>query len=204
MHTIPAGRLARERKARSRNAALRCGLALLGALLLTGSAPRAQTTRAQTTRDGTAAPVAEPPRDPLRGFNLGLSFGRQGIDDEEASTELGFELRFPETPWVLRPALGYLRTDDEARYAYGGLRADLRVSDRLILTPAGSVGYYERGSGIDLGSHVMFRIGFDVAYRINDSMLIGVGLHHLSNARIESRNPGIESLLLSWTWAPRW
>src|SRR5512135_2148777 len=50
------------------------------------------------------------------------------------------ELRFADSFLYLRPMLGLLATTDGAVYGYGGLRLDLYLGPRFVLTPNAALG----------------------------------------------------------------
>jgi lipid A 3-O-deacylase len=99
----------------------------------------------------------------------------------------------------LKPFGGVMGTTDRAFYGYGGFGIDLYFGSRWVLTPNAAVGFYERGSGKDLGSTIEFRTGAEFAYRFDDRSRLGLAFNHISNAGIDKRNPGEESLVLVYS-----
>jgi hypothetical protein len=65
--------------------------------------------------------------------------------------------------------------------------------------PVAAAGYFHRGAGKDLGSHLEFKTGLELAYRFDDMSRIGIAFDHISNAGLTKRNPGTESLLLTYS-----
>ncbi|WP_157879134.1 acyloxyacyl hydrolase [Pararhodospirillum photometricum] len=63
--------------------------------------------------------------------------------------------------------------------------------------PNTALGYYQRGGGRDLGYPLEFRSGLEIGWRFDGGMRAGVAMHHLSNANIGDRNPGVEELSLN-------
>jgi hypothetical protein len=143
--------------------------------------------------------------------SLSLWAGSFDVLSSGSSTEIGAELRFDsfakgERPvrWSLRPAIGVMGTSDDAKYAHAGFRLDLQLSgafDRVILTPQVAAGYYDRGDDKNLGGNLHFRSGIEAAVRLTDRQSLGALFYHLSNAGIDERNPGGESLVLTWSVA---
>lgn len=129
----------------------------------------------------------------------------------EESTELGAELRLDafargERPvsWSLSPAVGVMGTSGDVLYGHVGFRLDLPVPwggrrDRVVLTPQVAAGYYDRGHDENLGGDLQFRSGLEASVRLTRRHSLGVLFYHLSNAGIEDRNPGVESLVLQWS-----
>ncbi len=138
------------------------------------------------------------------------SFDVLGSED---STELGMELRLDpfvrgERPvsWSLSPAAGVMGTSDDALYGHVGFRLELPVPgpwggrrDRVVLTPQVAAGYYDRGDDEKLGGNLQFRSGLEAAVRLTRRHSVGVLFYHLSNAGIDDRNPGVESLVVQWS-----
>ncbi|MBI4182445.1 MAG: acyloxyacyl hydrolase [Proteobacteria bacterium] len=101
--------------------------------------------------------------------------------------------------WRLRPFVGVMGTADAAAYGYFGLGLDLGLSERVALTPNVAAGLYGDGSGKDLGHAVEFRSGLELSYRLDDGTRLGAAFHHTSNASLGDRNPGAESLVLTYS-----
>ena len=96
--------------------------------------------------------------------------------------------------WFIKPQAGVMVAGDGDYYVFGGLRADVPLGGRFILTPNANIGGYG-GGGYHLGSHFEFRTGVDLAYRFDNGLRLGVGFYHISNAGITRDNGGSESLL---------
>ena len=79
-------------------------------------------------------------------------------------------------------------------YLYGGINFDLLFWDHLLIAPGFAAGWYNQGSGKDLGYPVEFRSGIELSYQFDDWRRLGIHFYHLSNASIGHRNPGEESL----------
>jgi lipid A 3-O-deacylase len=127
-----------------------------------------------------------------------LAFGAGAWDFDHGQTagEVRGEYRFAQGLWFIKPFIGALGTTDSAVYAYGGLRADLIFAEHYVLMPNAAVGYFERGNGKNLGSHVEFKTGVEFAYRFDNAIRLGIAFDHISNAGITKQNPGTENLLL--------
>jgi hypothetical protein len=92
-----------------------------------------------------------------------------------------------------------MATGQGTLYAYAGLRADLPLEGRWMVSPNWGVGGYYFDGGRDLGGGLEFRSGVEVSYRLERGDRIGLCLYHLSNAALYKRNPGSESLALTYT-----
>jgi lipid A 3-O-deacylase len=102
------------------------------------------------------------------------------------------EYRFGDVLWIISPFVGTFGTAKGAFYGYGGFGFDINFFGRFIATPSAAVGYFEHGTGINLGAHTEFREGAEFDYRFDNLNRLGVGLYHMSNAGIGKQNPGVE------------
>jgi len=112
------------------------------------------------------------------------------------AAEFRGEYRFANGFYFIKPVVGAFGTTDSSVYVYGGLRADFIFFEHYVVMPVATVGYYDRGSGKDLGSHAEFKTGVELAYRFDNAMRLGIAFDHVSNAGLTKRNPGEENLLL--------
>lgn len=125
--------------------------------------------------------------------------------EDDQPLELGLEYRWPAIrPDVFHPRLalvptaGIAGTEDGNAWVYGGLRLDVALGEHWVTTPQFSITLYEDGDGKDLGGVLEFRSGLEVAYRFENGHRLGVLFYHLSNADFYDRNPGSNSLVLTW------
>jgi lipid A 3-O-deacylase len=102
------------------------------------------------------------------------------------------EYRFGDVLWIVAPFIGVMGTGKGAFYGYGGLGFDINFWEKWVVTPTAAVGYFEHGSGIDLGAHCEFRTGAEFDYRFDNLVRLGFGFYHISNAGIGKQNPGVE------------
>jgi hypothetical protein len=126
------------------------------------------------------------------------------LRDNYRKPELDVDYRFGSTIlWILRPQVGVLSAADGDYYAYGGFVADFHLLDHVVVTLNTAIGGYG-GHGYDLGSHVEFRNGGDIAYQFDNKWRLGVGFYHISNAGITRENGGSESTLLQLSVPMPW
>ena len=128
---------------------------------------------------------------------LALSAGVFEIKGDHAA-EFRLEYRSKLEWWIFRPFSGVMLTSDRALYGYGGILLDLYFGRRIVVTPSFAIGAFDRGHGKDLGHTVEFRSQIEVAYRFPDRSRLGISFNHLSNASISDKNPGAESLMLTY------
>lgn len=115
------------------------------------------------------------------------------------AAEFRLEYRSDKKLWVFKPFGGVMATSDGASYYYAGVLMDIYFGRRLVVTPSFAPGYYAKGSGYDLGHEIEFRSQLEVAYRFDDYSRLGVSFGHMSNASIGDKNPGTESLMVSYS-----
>ena len=101
---------------------------------------------------------------------------------------------------VLQPLVGAFGTSDGTFFGYGGLRIELPLSEHVVLMGDTAAGYWHHGTGLDLGAPIEFKSGVELAYRFADQSRLGVAFDHISNAGIAKLNPGVESLLLVYSY----
>lgn len=130
---------------------------------------------------------------------LALGAGGYDVLHNQTAGQFRGEYRFAQGLWRLKPLVGALVTTDKSVYAYGGLRLDLMLGEHVVLMPVATVGYFDKGDGKNLGSHVEFKSGAELAYRFNDASRLGIAFDHISNAGITRTNPGTESILLVYS-----
>lgn len=130
--------------------------------------------------------------------NVGM-FNALRSDDQ--AFQYGLEYRFDAWQYDLRPVIGGFGTSDGAAYGYAGLNWDIEVlTQELYVIPNFAVGAYHQGSGKDLGGALEFRSGIEVAYQFPSKQRLGVALNHLSNASIYDKNPGTESVIITYSF----
>ena len=101
---------------------------------------------------------------------------------------------------LIKPFAGFLGTNANTYYAYGGFGIDGYYGKRknFVMTPSVACGYYKDGNEIKAGNPLEFYIGIDVFYRFKNKARLGVGIFHISNADSGKKNPGSETLVLKY------
>lgn len=125
--------------------------------------------------------------------------GYYDINDDSDAGEFHVEYLSNSKWWVLKPFGGVMATTDTALYGYAGVRLDLFVGNRWVVTPSFAPGLYHDGDGKDLGHAVEFRSAIEVAYRLDNRARIGMSLYHLSNAGLSDNNPGTEVINIHYS-----
>jgi hypothetical protein len=120
-----------------------------------------------------------------------------------ATTQAQFRLEYRFAPsflWILQPLVGILTTTDRTFFGYAGVRIELPLGDHVVLIGDTAAGYWHHGRGLDLGNPLEFKSGVEFAYRFAGQSRLGIAFDHISNAGIAKLNPGVESLLLVYSY----
>lgn len=132
---------------------------------------------------------------------ISVGAGYYDLFDDQSAGEARLEYRFSEAQklYVFTPFVGVTATTDAATYGYAGIGLDIFLGRRLVLTPNFAVGVYGNGDGKDLGYALEFRSGVELAYRFDNYSRLGLSFTHISNAGLDERNPGVESLVVMYS-----
>ena len=95
----------------------------------------------------------------------------------------------------INPLVGGLVTAKSATMFYGGFETNLG-SDLIYLNLSSSTGIYSNGDGKDLGNAIQFKSEVNLFYSLSKVTRIGIGSHHISNAGLDSVNPGTNNYYL--------
>lgn len=149
-----------------------------------------------------AAPVAARADDDADPEPDALAFGLGYFDiikQRDGAAILNLEYRSDKKLWVFKPMFGMFATSEGGFYGYAGIRMDVYFGNRFVFTPSFAPGLYFEGNGKDLGLEVEFRSSVEVAYRFDNYSRLSLGLAHLSNASLGDKNPGVETLTLTYS-----
>ena len=98
-----------------------------------------------------------------------------------------------------KPVVGFLVTDDNAKYGYAGVRLDYKIANNLVLiSPSFTPGVYGKGDGKDLGHSVEFKTQVRAALNLSLMSNIGISYSHISNASLGDKNPGANNYSISF------
>lgn len=121
-----------------------------------------------------------------------------------STKELGFEARRPR-PWGVKRlswVAGAATTTDKAAWIYTGVVYEFELGERWTIGPGLAVSLWDRGDGKDLGGPLEFRSSLELTTRASTRSRVGLLFYHLSNNDYYDLNPGSNSLVVSWTFAP--
>ena len=148
-------------------------------------------------------------------FGIGIFDVKFDGSEDNQSTDFRFERRFDNTIFdigpesdnffFLKPFIGLEYTSDSASYFITGIYLEDNLGqlidgeeNKFIFSPSFGLGFYDNGSGKDLGNDLQFRTTFELIYKLKNKNRIGLSLGHISNANLGSKNPGVEIISLSY------
>ena len=97
----------------------------------------------------------------------------------------------------LSPITGGFLTEKSAFYFYTGAQAEYDLGF-VTITPSFAPGYYNAGSGKDLGSALEFKSEIQMSLNLSDSTEFGMSYNHISNASLGDKNPGANSYMINF------
>lgn len=100
-----------------------------------------------------------------------------------------------------RPLVGFFVTEQGACYVFGGIGYDIFLGKKVVFMPSFSPGFYYHGKGKKLHFPLEFRSSAELAYVFKNKSRLGAQFYHISNASLGDRNPGVEALLLTYSFA---
>ena len=90
------------------------------------------------------------------------------------------------------PVTGAFVTGKDSLYFYTGVEGQYDVGP-IKISPSFTPGYYEKGSGKDLGSAFEFKSEIKVGFDILENSKLGYSYSHISNNDWGSINPGTDN-----------
>ena len=127
--------------------------------------------------------------------------GTYDYDDDNTTNLIGLNYHLSNSEidllniLTINPVVGGLVTAKSASMFYGGFETNLG-SDLIYLNLSSSAGIYSNGDGKDLGNAIQFKSEVNLLYSLSDKTRIGIGSHHISNAGLDSVNPGTNNYYL--------
>jgi lipid A 3-O-deacylase len=101
-----------------------------------------------------------------------------------------------------KPLVGLMATTGGSVFGYAGLAAPISFDDgRWEIVPSGGIGAYSKGDGLDLGGTFEFHLGIGASYAVTGDSRLGVALYHISNAATHRKNPGVNTVAVTWSFA---
>ena len=97
----------------------------------------------------------------------------------------------------ISPITGGFLTENNAFYLYTGVQVEYEIGF-LTITPSFAPGYYNYGSGKDLGCPLEFKSEVQMSFDLSDNTKLGMSYNHISNASLGSKNPGANNYMINF------
>ena len=148
-------------------------------------------------------------------FGFGLYDIKLDGSDNNSTSHFRYENRFDKNIldigpkednfFFLKPFVAFEYTGDSASYFLTGIYLNDNLGqlfqgkqNSFIFTPSFGIGYYNNGSGKNLGNEIQFRTTLEISYELSNDNRIGISLGHISNANLGDKNPGAEIISLTY------
>ena len=93
--------------------------------------------------------------------------------------------------WKLSPITGGVFTEKSAGDLYSGVQAEYELGF-LTITPSFAPGYYNYGSGKDLGYPLEFKSEVQMSLNLSDTTHLGMSYNHISNASLGTKTYNLQ------------
>ena len=124
-------------------------------------------------------------------------------EGDDKTTLFGIEHKNPELfrdtfLGTFKPITGAFITAKDSAYIYTGVEAQYGIGPIKIL-PSFTPGFYEKGSGKDLGSALEFKSEIKVGIDIFENSKLGYSYSHISNNDWGETNPGTDNQQITFS-----
>ena len=102
-----------------------------------------------------------------------------------------------------KPLVGLAAQTSGSVFGYAGLALPFvfGADGRWEIVAEGALGAYRQGSSLlNLGGTFEFHLGLGANYAASENGRLGVGIYHISNANLHTKNPGVNSVLATYTF----
>ena len=123
----------------------------------------------------------------------GWEFDRENL----AKPQFDMVLRPAHNLWIIKPQAGVEVAGDGDVVAFAGPLIEYYFTPHLVGSISSSLATWF-GPGFNLGSRLEFHSSGEVAWRMEDESRLGIAFWHTSNADLTKRNPGSDSLIVSY------
>ena len=144
-------------------------------------------------------------------FGLGIFDIKFDGSEKNQAIDFRYEFRSDETLFDIgpeednfffaKPFFGLEYTNDSASYLLTGIYFEDNLGELLegnkskyYFTPSFGAGFFDDGSGKNLGNDLQFRTSLEISYQLINNDRIGISFSHISNANLGDKNPGAEIL----------
>jgi hypothetical protein len=137
------------------------------------------------------------------GTSVGVSSGQYGLRAGQPR-EVGIQVEV-RPPWQwgpLRPVVGALAGSSGGGYLFTGLVLELPLPGGVLVSPGFAPGIVLSQGQRDLGSPIEFRSSIEVSKLLVSPMRLVVSFSHISNGGLTHHNPGVETMMFGFEFAP--
>ena len=137
----------------------------------------------------------------LHANSISIFGGSFDYDDDNTTSLFGLNYHLTDNDFSilgvldLNPVVGAFVSGDSATMIYSGFETNIG-SEKLYFNISSSAGVYSNGDGKDLGNAIQFKSEVNLFYSLSNKTQIGLGSHHISNAGLDSVNPGTNNFYL--------
>ena len=129
-----------------------------------------------------------------------LSFGSFGLRHPPVDPFAALEVRAGSFFWYLHLMSGVLGAEDGSGYVYLGVALDFPAADVIDFVLSFAPGLYHAGPNHNLGYPLIFHSSVEVAFTVAPGFRLGLAFSHMSNGKLATPNPGVETLSLTFTF----
>jgi hypothetical protein len=120
------------------------------------------------------------------------------IQNNVNSLEGRIEYRINSIDWRVKPLTGLMINTDGGLYMYSGLFFEIPITKYFSLVPSFSPGIYFKNYSKDLHFVLEFKSQMDLIFNISEEFMTGFSFNHISNASLGDKNPGVESIAITF------
>ena len=148
-------------------------------------------------------------------FGIGIYDIKFDGSEQNQATDIRYEFRSDNSLlnigpkednfFFLKPFFGFEFTNDSASYFLSGIYFEDNLGElfegnesNYFFTPSFGAGFYDNGSGKNLGNDLQFRTSLELSYKLKNNNRVGISISHISNANLGDKNPGAEILSISY------
>ena len=146
---------------------------------------------------GAAALRAEAVNEAEIVISTGLLTGLHHQESEQWMASVDY--RLSEWRWGLRPWIGIAQAENRTTFASVGLVYSYETKNRVRFIAGFAPTFYERGNGRILGSKLECYSFGEVGYAFKNDHVLSLRVGHLSNGGLGDINPGVETLLVTYS-----
>lgn len=120
------------------------------------------------------------------------------LQQDFTSFEGRIEYRGQPLEWMARQVAGLMANTDGALHIYSGFVMDIPLLPFLYLSPSFAPGIYFKSNSKDLNFFLEFRSQIELMLVLDGGKRVGVSFNHISNANLGRKNPGVESIAVTY------